>query len=545
MACCVNMIRKLVTADTGIIMNKFWIPGFINLRWLVVLVSLICVGLKAVAETQVPPIKTTPQRFWVEELVSGLNAPWGIAWLPDGDILITEKFGGLRRVHNGVLEAAPLSGGPEQVYQAAQSGLLDIVLDPEFDSNQRIYLAYTEGAANANRGAIFRARYTREGLVEGKTIFRVQPDSSIFPFPLAGRMQFLPDKTLLFTSTDDHARRHLAQRLDNHLAKILRIDRDGRAPADNPFIAQPGVLPEIYAYGTRAPLGIVRDPRNGTIWSVENGPRGGDELNRIEAGANYGWPITTYGIEYTGEPITDLREAQGIVSPVTYWSPSVAPSSVTLYLGDQFPDWSGDLLMGTLRGQHIRRIRIREGIAIEQEPLLLELNERIRDVRVGPDQLIYVLTDSRNGRLLRLRPGQPGEDEQSRVAKAPKVPEGLPLGGYPGPRPEPDVAQGARLFAQLCQACHSLAAGGAAGIGPGLQGVFGRKAGSADGYKYSSAMQNLDIVWTAKTIEYLLASPQNYVPGTTMTSAPMMAAIDRHNLIGYLTAATAPSSAVK
>lgn len=474
------------------------------------------------------------QSFWVEEMAAGLNAPWSMAWLPSGELLITEKFGGIRVFRDGKLQPEPLPGGPGNVHQVAQSGLLDIVLDPDFATNQRLFIAYTEGDAKANRGAIYRARYAPTGLIEGETIFRVSPDSAIFPLPLAGRIQFLPDKTLLFTSSDDHDRRHLAQRLDNHLAKILRLDRDGNAPADNPFVDTPGALPEIYAYGTRAPLGITRDPRNGDIWEVENGPQGGDELNVIRRGANYGWPVTTYGIEYTGEPISELQEAPGIESPVTYWSPSIAPSSIALLLEDTYPQWYGDLFIGTLRGQHLLRVKVKDRQVVEQEQLLLDLNERIRDVRVGPDGLLYVLTDSTDGRLLRLRPGSPGADD--RVALAPEVPQGLPVGGFPGPRPEADLARGEKLFAQHCMGCHGLEPG-APGIGPSLAGVFGRRAGGGD-FAYSAAMTDLDVVWSEKTLEYYLASPQGYVPGTAMAMAPMTDEIERHDLIGFLVQAT-------
>jgi len=507
-------------------------------------IGLMLSGAAAVV-AQEPAPQGSEQTFWVEQLASGLNAPWGMVWLPDGTLLITEKFGGLRVFRNGALTSEPLPGGPQNVYQAAQSGLLDIVLDPDFDKNQRLFIAYTEGTAGANRGAIYRARYTPQGLVDGETIFRVSPDSSIFPFPLAGRIQFLPDKTFLFTSSDDHARRHLAQRLDNHLAKILRLNRDGKAPADNPFVDTPGALPEIYAYGTRAPLGLTRDPRNGDIWEIENGPQGGDELNLIVAGANYGWPITTYGLEYTGEVISELKEAPGIESPVTYWFPSIAPSSVALYLGDKLPLWQGNLFVGTLRGQHLLRLNVKDGKVLEQEKLLLDLNERIRDVREGPDGLLYVLTDSTDGRLLRLRPGKPQGSEMARVGKAPAVPQGLPLGGFPGPRPEADVALGQQIFEQRCMSCHAVDAAAGAGAGPNLAGVFGRQPGAAAGFAFSAAMQNLDIIWSEKTLEYYLASPQNYVPGTVMVAPPMTDAIERHNLIGYLKKATAGGAEAK
>lgn len=500
------------------------------------------VGLLVVhlCSADVPTSSSSDQQvFWVEEMASGLDNPWSMAWLPNGDLLITEKFGGVRRFSNGSLLPGTLTGGPSNVYQAGQTGLLDLALDPDFATNQRVFISYTEGDAKANRGAIYRARYTEAGLIDGETIFRVTPDSIKFPFPIAGRMQFLPDKTLLFTSSDDHDRRHLAQRLDNHVAKILRIDRNGKAPPDNPFAGRSDAAPEVFAYGTRAPLGIVHDPRDSIIWEVENGPQGGDELNVIKAGGNYGWPLATYGIEYTGETISDLQEAPGIETPAAYWSPSIAPSSITIYRGDAYPSWNGNLFVGTLRGKHLLRIALDGSTVAHQEKLLTDLDERIRDVRVGPDNLLYLLTDSPDGRLLRLRPGVPPESELKRVAKAPTVSPGFPMGPFPEPLSPPDVASGQALFEQQCMSCHAInAEQGSAGIGPHLAGLFGRTSGAMDGFQFSEALRDIDIVWNERTLDYFIASAESYVPGTTMRAAPIRDRQARHDLIGYLKEAT-------
>jgi glucose/arabinose dehydrogenase/cytochrome c2 len=497
-------------------------------------------GHDAARADDAPTVPTaSSQEFWVEQLADGLNFPWSMAWLPNGDLLIVEKFGGIRTFHDGKLKPEPLKGVPE-AYKVAQNGLLDIALDPDFAKDQRIFLTFTEGTARANRGALFRARLTGDALVDGKVIFRTKPDNVIFPLPLSGRLLFLPDKTLLLSSTDDHARRHLVRLMDNHLAKILRLDRDGVAPPDNPFVGKPGVLAEIYAIGTRAPLGLVRDPRNGSVWEVENGPKGGDELNLLKAGGDYGWPITTYGTEYTGESITELREAPGIESPITYWVPSIAPSSLALSYSNKYPQWQGDFFVGALIAKHLRRVRVRDGKTVEQEVLLKDLNERIRDVRQGPDGLLYVLTDHANGRLLRLQPGKLDPANAAREAKAPEKPQSFLMGDV-SRRPKTfDLANGKQLFEQRCMGCHSLAPGAAGGAGPALTGVFGRKAGSTGGYAFSKAMHDSAIVWTENTLDYFLASPQDYITGTSMTAPPLTEDAQRWNLIAYLKSVLAP-----
>jgi glucose/arabinose dehydrogenase/cytochrome c2 len=474
-------------------------------------------------------------RVWAEELASGLDQPWSMAWLPDGTLLITEKFGGLRQFRNGKLLPGSVPGLPA-AYKAGQSGLLDIALDPDFATNRRLFIAYTEGTVAANRGAIFRARLTPNGLVDGTTIFRVWPDATKFPFPVAGRLQFLPDKTLLFTSSDDEYRRAMVQKLDNDIGKILRIDRDGRAPADNPFVGTPGARPEIYAIGVRGPLGLLRDPRDGSLWETENGPRGGDELNRLRKGANYGWPITTYGTEYSGAPITDRREAPGIESPLAYWVPSISPSGLAINLGNRYPGWKGDFFSGALSGRQLRRIRIANGKVTDQEVLLANLNERIRDVRYGPDGYLYLLTDNPNGRLLRLRPGTPRGNELGRVAQPVSTDTArsifIALATPPATKPgDPD--HGREVFEQRCMSCHAVAAGAPPGIGPNLAGVFGRQAGSGGG-NVSEALRRSGIIWTQTSLYSFIGAPAAKVPGTTMPAAAPGDPQGRTDLIAYL-----------
>jgi glucose/arabinose dehydrogenase/cytochrome c2 len=482
------------------------------------------------AADEAPPPSSQP--FWVEQLADGLNAPWSMAWLPNGDMLIVEKFGGLRLFHAGDLQAKPLAGTPS-AYQASVNGLLDVALDPDFDTNQRVFLSFTEGTAAGAHGAVYRARLNEGTLVEGQVIFRTQPDGKVPPFAIVGRIVFLPDKTFLLTSSDDEARRHLVQQMDNDLGKILRLDRDGKPPADNPFLGKPGVRPEIYAWGVRAPLGLVRDPRDGQIWENENGPKGGDELNVIKPGANYGWPIATYGTEYTGEEITATREAPGIEPPIVYWTPSIAPSGLAVNSGDRYPEWHGDLFLGALAGQHLRRVRIKDGKPVEQEVLLRDLKERIRDVRMGPDGFLYLLTDNTEGRLLRLRPGSPTAGEAVRVAM-PKD-KGLPSIFVGLARLAPaDLGHGKVLFDQRCSSCHSVDPGVATRPGPNLSAVFGRKAGTLPGYAFSPAIRAAGTTWGQMSLDYFLAEPSGFIPGTTMTASAMQDPQARADLIGYL-----------
>jgi aldose sugar dehydrogenase len=469
--------------------------------------------------------------FWAEEVATGLNVPWSMAWLPNGDLLILEKFGGLRVMRSGRLLPEILPGTPE-AYKVGPNGLLDIAIDPDFKRNQRVFITFDAGSATLSKGSLFRARFTGDALIDGKVIFQASPESTVGPHPSLTRILFLPDKTMLLGSAVDDPRRDLAQRLDTHLGKILRIDRDGRAPRDNPFVNTAGALPEIYAYGVRNPIGLFRDQQTGLVWEIENGPRGGDELNRIKPGANYGWPIATYGKEYTGEEITAVREAPGIESPVTYWAPSIAPCGVAV-AGERYPQWKGDVFAGALAGQHLRHVILKDGKAIAEEILLKELDERIRGVHVGPDGYLYVLTDNTNGRLLRLHAGQPKQAQLAQVAK-PLAVNSNPTVDTLNMRPLPaDPSRGQQLFAQQCSSCHTVEPGAAAGIGPNLAHIMGRKAGQA-GNVYSPAMRASSIKWGPATLDRFIAGPKAFIPGTTMTAAPIAQPQDRADIIAFL-----------
>ena len=338
-----------------------------------------------------------------EVLASGLRLPWSMAFAPNGDLLIVEKAGGLRLFRDGVLSPNAIAGGPDDVMVSADSGLHDIALDPDFAANGQVYVAYASGDEGANRLAVWRARLEGDRLVGGRVIFRATPDKKGPGHP-GGRLLFLPDRTFLLTVGDGYDYRDAAQDLTSHLGKILRLDRDGNPPADNPFAGRDGALPEIWTYGHRNPQGLAIDSETGAVWESEHGPRGGDEINRLAAGANYGWPITTNGIDYDGTLVSERAHAPGVVSPHVVWAPSIAPSGLAVYRGGAFDDWNGNFLLGGLASKSLIRAQIDNGGGTihEAERLLGDLGARIRDVRVGPDGSVYLLTDEAEGRLIRI-----------------------------------------------------------------------------------------------------------------------------------------------
>jgi len=367
--------------------------------WNVALVTVLCSLTAAAAAGK----QSTEPPYRVEVVATGLKFPWSLAFLPNGDALVTEKFGELRILRKGVLDPAPVTGGPQNVLKEGDSGLLDVVLDPAFETNLTVFIAFNEGTKEQNHLAVFRAKFDGASLSGGKVIFRSSPEKA-GPQHSGGRMVFLPDGTFLVTVSDGFTYRDAAQDLDSDLGKVLRLDRDGHVPRDNPFVGKEGARPEIFTYGHRNALGILVDPRNGDIWLHENGPKGGDEINLLKPGLNYGWPKTTFGVDYSGELVSKLQKAPGITDPVVVWTPSIAPSGFTLYLGEKFPQWTGDFFVGALAEKSIRRVKIRNGNWTEQQILLRELDTRIRDVRTGPDGNIYALTDKDKGQVLRLSP---------------------------------------------------------------------------------------------------------------------------------------------
>ena len=367
--------------------------------------STACIVATAAARPPVPaaaPLADSVS-YVLDTVASGLRTPWSLAFLPDGGMLVTEKYGGIRLLRNGAREADSLAGVP-RAYRAEDTGLLDISLDPDFATTQQVFLTFGEGDSSANHTALFRARLDGTRLVDGRVIWRARPDKAGPAHP-GSRIAFLPDRTLLLTIGEGYDYREQAQDLGSALGKVIRLDRDGRAPEDNPFTGRPGALREIWSYGHRNPQGLLVDPRDGTVWLHEHGPKGGDEINRIRAGLNYGWPRTTHGVDYSGELISREQTAKDVEPPVLVWVPSIAPSGFALYLGRAFPAWEGDFFVGGLRERSLRRVRMRNGEVVLQEVLLRELGARIRDVRVGPDGYLYLLVDDANGLVLRLRPG--------------------------------------------------------------------------------------------------------------------------------------------
>ena len=338
----------------------------------------------------------------VETVVSGLEHPWSLAFLPDGRLLVTERPGRLRLVADGRLLDSPVIGVPDS-YARGQGGLMDVALDPQFESNGWIYLTLAHGDRTGNATRLVRGRLSDRRWVDGEVLFTAEPLRRR-PVHYGGRLAFLDDGTLLLTLGDGFDDREQAQDLSSHTGAIVRLNRDGSVPTDNPFVDQPAAQKAIYSYGHRNPQGIVYDPDTGTVWAHEHGPRGGDELNRIRPGANYGWPVATGGIDYSGAKVSPYTARPGMEEPALEWTPSVAPAGMSQYRGELFPEWNGDLLVASLVEQTIRRIRL-DGREIRgQKVLNLELGRRLRDIRVGPDGALYILTDHTDGEILRITP---------------------------------------------------------------------------------------------------------------------------------------------
>lgn len=330
-----------------------------------------------------------------------LSFPWGLAFLPDGGLLVTERTGALRRIGTDGAISAPLIGVPP-VFVRGQGGLLDVALHPAFADNGLVYLSYAHGDARGNATRIARGRLTEQGLADLEVIFTAAPLKDT-PQHYGGMLAFMTDGTLLVTTGDGFDYREAAQDRRSMLGKTLRINDDGSLPADNPFAADPAAA-AVWTYGHRNPQGLVVDPRTGSVYQHEHGPRGGDELNLLLPGRNYGWPAVTFGLDYSGARVSPYRELPGFEAPLTHWTPSIAPSGLALYLGDRFPGWHGSLFVGALVNREVRRLTVADGVVTGEEALFGELGERIRNVRVGPDGYLYLLTDSAEGRVVRVQP---------------------------------------------------------------------------------------------------------------------------------------------
>jgi aldose sugar dehydrogenase len=347
-------------------------------------------------------------RFLVSVFADDLVRPWSIAFLPSGEILVTERPGRLRVIRNGVLDPSPVGGIPEVLAQQL-GGLLDIALHPDFANNALVYLTYSKAVDYGGTTALARGRWDGRRLVDTEDVFVAAAPGGD---RVAGsRVIFAPDGTLFMTVGGAGAPNdRRAQDLGNDAGKILRLNEDGSIPPDNPFVGQEGARPEIYSYGHRNPLGLFIHPTTGTLWASEQGPQGGDEVNIIRPGRNYGWPLVTYGRDYDGLPVSDQPWRGDLEPPEIFWVPSIATTGGTFYTGDMFPAWQGDLFVGGMTearipqtGQ-IQRIVFNENGEIRREAFLREFRQRIRDIRQSPDGLLYVLTDEDDGLILRMEP---------------------------------------------------------------------------------------------------------------------------------------------
>lgn len=361
------------------------------------LFTLIVFALATASAWADPQLAVTP-------VATGLQHPWGLAFLPDGRMLVTERPGRLRVVDRNGQLSPPVAGLPVMDARG-QGGLLDVALDPGFATNSLVYLSYAEpGDGGKNGTAVARGKLVGNTLTGVAVIFS-QRDKVASTNHFGSRLVFDRQGRLYITLGDRFTHRDDAQNLGSHLGKTIRIEADGAVPADNPFVKTPGALPEIWSYGHRNMQGAALHPTTGELWTHEHGPQGGDELNIDLGGHNYGWPVVSHGAEYgSGKPIGEGTTKAGMTPPVTYWVPSIATSGMAFLTSNRYPGWQGQLFIGALRGQALVRLQLEGRKVVREERLLTDLGERIRDVRQGPDGWLYLLTDSPEGRILRLTP---------------------------------------------------------------------------------------------------------------------------------------------
>ncbi|MBL8510887.1 MAG: PQQ-dependent sugar dehydrogenase [Betaproteobacteria bacterium] len=380
----------------------------------ILLAPLLCLLLSCPLSAQQMAqqiLDTQEQRVQVTALVTGLYHPWAVAFLPDGRLLITERRGTLRIVEKGKLLLQPVAGLPD-IVEHGQGGLLDIALHPKYAENGWIYWTYNAGQYGTElaRGKLGGSREAPR-MTDVQVLFKMQPKSDK-AFHFGSRLIFDKQGYLYMTLGDRgdspaKGSEHRAQKLDDHAGKTIRLHDDGRVPADNPFVKTAGARPEIYSFGHRNMQGGTLHPDTGKVWTHEHGPQGGDEVNILQAGANYGWPVITYGANYgTGTKIGEGTAKEGMMQPLLYWVPSIAPSGMAFYSGRQFPKWKGNLLVGALAQQHLMRVSLAGEKVTGQEKMFEGKLGRIRDVREGPDGYIYLLTDDPKGSLLRLEPAK-------------------------------------------------------------------------------------------------------------------------------------------
>lgn len=373
-----------------------------NWRKILCAAALLAAVAPAIAAPQILPSSAGPVA--VETIASGLTHPWSLAFLPDGRMLVTERPGRMRIVTKDGALSPSIPGVPE-VWAVGQGGLLDVALDNGFAQNRVIYFCYTEPGGSDTVARATLADGDPPKLENGKIIFRQGgPPSS--GNNLGCRIVQAPDGNLFVTLGDHFGPRDEAQNLANYIGKIIRIRPDGSVPADNPFVGRQGAKPEIWSYGHRNPQGLAFNPASGELWEQEHGPQGGDEINIIGKGKNYGWPVIGYGVDYGGAKIHESTHKDGMEQPVWYWTPSIAPSGMAFYTGDLFPAWKGNLINGALKFHLLSRLELDGNKVVREERFLNGLGERIRDVRNGPDGAIWLLTDNQSGRILRLSPAK-------------------------------------------------------------------------------------------------------------------------------------------
>lgn len=373
------------------------------MRTLVAALGTLVLSAPATAvQTDAPAAPTS--RVTVETVAEGLTHPWAFQFMPDGRILVTERPGTMRIIDTGGRLSNPIRGVPK-VFAQGQGGLLDVALAPDFGTSRTIYFSFSEPREGGRNGTtVARARLAetdRSARLENvQVIFRQLPsfDANVH---FGSRIVIARDGKL-FVTLGERFQMKFAQDLSRDWGKVVRINPDGSIPDDNPFVGRPNARPEIWSYGHRNPQAAGLHPETGELWIVDHGPRGGDEVNVVRKGLNYGWPVINYGVHYSGQRIPHSRE--GMEQPLYYWDPSIAPSGMTFYTADRAPQWSGNLFVGALAGQHLARLILKGEQIVAEEKLLTDLGERIRDVRQGPDGAIYVATGNPRGRILRVTP---------------------------------------------------------------------------------------------------------------------------------------------
>ncbi|MCG6874978.1 MAG: PQQ-dependent sugar dehydrogenase [Betaproteobacteria bacterium] len=377
--------------------KRSWIVGLLT--------GPIAFSAGGCADAQAPskPVATEEQAVRVVTVTRGLEHPWSVAWLPDGRMLVTERPGRLRLVGaDGKLDRAPIAGLPA-IEAYGQGGLFDVALHPRFAENALVYLSYAGKGPDGVGTELARGRLVGTRLENVEVLFRQQPKGRPGRH-FGGRIVF-DGPGFVYLTLGDRGEMLRAQKLDDHAGSVIRLHDDGRVPSDNPFVGRPGAKPELYTLGNRNMQGAALHPKTGELWTHEHGPQGGDEVNVIRAGTNYGWPVITYGVNYgIGTKIGEGTHKAGMAQPLYYWVPSIAPSGMAFYDGDKFPHWRGDLFIGALRDQTLVRLRLDGEKVVKEERMLKGVLGRIRDVRQGPDGYLYLLTDESDGMLVRLEP---------------------------------------------------------------------------------------------------------------------------------------------